>query len=185
MGPDTILCRLNESKVLAWLQAKTERVRSCLQRLHAAAPEQAGMVKGFLGQGEEDSSAAAQAAAELSQQQLEASLSIVCEYLPAEWAAKLAASYAAVDASSMFEARGAKRKAATAVWEETQEEDRNLALSRGNSNRNSVESGSGSSRSQPTKPTSVAAKKTANKLAKVNTKGMKSIASLFGAAKKK
>jgi Ydr279p protein family (RNase H2 complex component) wHTH domain len=198
LGPNTLLYKLNEDKTLAWLQSKLQRVLSALIELDTTAIKngtkgsQAGMVSGFNAPHINDTAAAvvaqplttAVAAADNSSdvsskqhsnEHIEKALELVCEYLTPEWSHKLANTHK-FESTSLFEARGTKRKAIVPVWESTKQEDRDLSLSIGGVNKSN-----GNSSDSKRKAT---VNRTTSKLAKVNTKGMKSIASMFGSKPK-
>jgi hypothetical protein len=198
LGPHTLLYKLNEDKTLTWLQSKLQRVLSALMVLHSTAIKngtkgsQAGMVLGFNAPHINDTvvvqplttTAVAAAAADnstdvsskqhSSNEHIEKALELVCEYLTPEWSQKLANAHK-LESTSLFEARGTKRKAVVPVWESTKQEDRDLSLSIGGVNKSN---GSSDTKRKAT------VNRTTSKLAKVNTKGMKSIASMFGSKPK-
>ncbi|KAG5180390.1 ribonuclease H2, subunit B [Tribonema minus] len=188
LGPDLMLYRLNEAKALAWLLSKVDRVAAHLDGgahggaaaddANAGAVE--GMAAGFSGNAApndaviDPAAAAAERARARRARLLRTALEIVCDYVPAEWAERVAARHDAT-AAALLEARGGggiKRKAPATAWEACREEDRNLSLSLGNGNKG--EAGGKKAKAPPAK----------SKLAKVNTKGMKSLATLFGKQQK-
>jgi hypothetical protein len=197
LGPDTLLYKLNEDKTLAWLQLKLQRILSALVVLDNSAIKkgtkgsQAGMVTGFNAPHINDTvvvqpltTTAVAAAADnssdvsniqhCSNEHIEKALELVCEYLTPEWSQKLANAHK-FESTSLFEARGTKRKAVVPVWESTKQEDRDLSLSIGGVNKSN---GNSDTKRKAT------VNRTTSKLAKVNTKGMKSIASMFGSKPK-
>jgi hypothetical protein len=195
LGPNTLLYKLNEDKTLAWLQSKLQRVLSALMVLDNTAIKngtkgsQAGMVSGFNAPHINDTvivqplttvAAPADNSSDVnnkhhsSNEHIEKALELVCEYLTPEWSQKLANAHK-FESTSLFDARGTKRKAAVPVWESTKQEDRDLSLSIGCVNKST---GSSDTKRKAT------VNRTTSKLAKVNTKGMKSIAFMFGSKPK-
>ncbi len=78
---DTVLYRLNDTKALAWLSQKVERLKRCLQKPNSKFELDTLLPCHDL-DGKKD-----------ERQILLTALELVCDYLPGEWGAKLASKY--------------------------------------------------------------------------------------------
>ena len=92
LGPDELLIRINEDMVMAWLTAKVKRATARFAELiegGKGAQEGEGFASGFSAIAAADTDRPVEGKAECQQQ----ALGTVCEYIGAEWAEKLAASF--------------------------------------------------------------------------------------------
>lgn len=202
LGPDLLLYKLNEDKVMEWLQSKVTRVLTCLEKFSAGKASGSSFASGFSGALQSSNPVADEANATESEEtatthseestnggsnskikvtcirNLSTALELVCEYLPPEWSERISEKHGVVSAS-LYEPKVGKKKAPVpTLWEVSAEEDRNLSLSLG---KGKASAGTGGA-SNSTKKATPAAAKSKGKLANVNTKGMKSMSSFFSSA---
>jgi len=191
-------------QALAWLAGKVDTAERVLKaqrvafaaQAEAASSAVAGVAAGFTagGSAAASSSSAAAAAAAPTTAARRAAVQVVCEYLDDGWAAALLAHIGAVPAGAdagatdalLFDrkdGRDAGESApARAKWESVVEDDAEIvkarALAFGGAAAGKDGAGATKKRAAP------AQSQGQKKLAKVNTKGMKSMMSFFGAKKK-
>jgi len=213
LGDGDVYMRINHEKVVGWLKAKVKRTAEKLAQMEQrraatdlAAPGGDGFISGFKpSTAKENEARAAEqagAVAEPTNAHKEAAVELVCEYLEDEMASKLrervhgvgsAGDKADVGNTMAGQKRGRAdedssssagpsvpppAKAPVNKWAQKNDADEMAALAFGSNNKKLK----GPDSSNVKKGTQTNANK---QLAKTNTKGMKSMASFFGAAKPK
>lgn len=204
---DDIVCKFNETKALAWLNAKYERSLDALRgrklekkrRMEArkSSGEYGAFSSSFVLAGNETKDVKTESTSntgkeikevELTKDEEHAlrisALQLISEYIPSSWRTKLAQSLNLseedIEKKTRTAAAASGEKRPRLSWEGAigqAEADELLCLTTGQSNATSVTPVEKSVKNAQT----VGLKR----LAKVNTKGMKSISSFFGGAKKK
>jgi hypothetical protein len=204
---DDIVCKFNETKALAWLNAKYERSLVSLRgrklekkrrmEERKSSGEYGAFSSSFVLAGTESSKDKTESTSntgkdakevELTKDEEHAvrisALQLISEYIPPSWRTKLAKSLNLseedIEKKTKATSAASGEKRPRASWEGVigqAEADELLCLTTGQSNTTSVTPAEKSAKNAQT----VGLKR----LAKVNTKGMKSINSFFGGAKKK
>ncbi|GMI56597.1 hypothetical protein ScalyP_jg11973 [Parmales sp. scaly parma] len=189
MGDDMLLYKFDEAKCLAWLVAKYERVLALLTeregRKVANGTDKASAFDTSFNMGNDSSSTSTSTSTSTSSPKnsppklQKNAITMICEYLTSEWGEKLCSALNFKDTSILTTGNGSKKR--KQVWDEEDTAQKMEEYTMGRQGTTFDELNKEQIKKNEEEKKKEAQKQ---KLAKINTKGMKSLSSFFGAPPK-